>query len=264
MIHSLLYHLPGRQDAEPGLRGHITRDLQVILRSLNFVLMETGSSGILVELGVWRPMGDRRHYFLAVKPPVKLLAPHVLAERKTEGLRERETGPGRTAQKLTVDLQRQRPFHALSARLSKRLAEPPAHSEPSQARLPNNSCHLQTALHVPAEGCCQEARGQDSFPNETSPCQSEGGRHTSQKNRTAAVHQADDGIPAGLPDPAHGPPFVPKTSQQRIRFTAQRPKHPPPPWVHLMTVQPLGSKCMDLKPSLSAEQQCHRGESRPL
>lgn len=79
-------------------------------RSLNFVLMETGNCGskspqVLVELGAWGPTEDRRHYFLAVKPPVKLLTPHVLAERKTEGLQETETGAGKTAQKLTVDLQ---------------------------------------------------------------------------------------------------------------------------------------------------------------
>ena len=73
-------------------------------------MMETGSCGsknpqVLVELGALGPMGDRRHDFLAVKPPVNLLAPHILAEKKTEGLQEIATGTGRTAQKLTVGLQ---------------------------------------------------------------------------------------------------------------------------------------------------------------
>lgn len=100
MIQSLLYHLPGRQDAEPGVRGHITRDLQVKPRSLNFILMETGSCGSKGK-SFSRAEGmeacwDRRHYFLDAKPPVILLAPYVLAERETKGPQETEIEAGRT------------------------------------------------------------------------------------------------------------------------------------------------------------------------
>lgn len=110
MIQSLLYHLPGRQGAEPGVRGHIIRGLQVKLRSLTFILREIGSCGskspqVLGELRKWRPVGIKDIASLAAKPPVILLAPYVLAEGKTEGQQETETEAGRTARKLSVGFQ---------------------------------------------------------------------------------------------------------------------------------------------------------------
>lgn len=73
-------------------------------------------------------------------------------ERLRDSNRWRQTEAGRTVKRLVWAPRGSAGFPVLSASWSKRLAEPPAHAKPPQARWLNSSHRPQMALHAAARG----------------------------------------------------------------------------------------------------------------
>lgn len=186
--------------------------------------------------------GDRSHCLLAAKPPVIFLAPYILAERQTEGPQETEIDRGR---ENSEEAEYRLPVTALPFMLSLPACLRDWQSPRPILNPPTQGCQIipttskRRSTWQP-RACCQEASGQDSFPTETYPCQSEWEIRLLPSIKQMSL--------SGLLDSAHCPLLIPKASQQGRRSTLQGPKHLPPPWIHWCRAQSLGSKCMGSKP----------------
>lgn len=179
--------------AEAGGRGHITRALQAKERSLNFILRKIGRCGSKPPPSFSRVEGmeaceDRIHCFSCCQINCHLTGSLSPSKR---GLRDSktQTEAGRTVKKVNMGFSMTGLALSVSASMSERLAEPPDHLKLQGCRINAPSKHRSTWQ---PRACCQEARGQDFFPTEISPCQSKYSQRTTQKIGLFAISEADD------------------------------------------------------------------------